>query len=244
MALLRQPRLVVKYLEGPQLTVDALEYAGVFLADPEVDGVFAASEPPTHDDWVSSFIESRFDRTVVNVSLREIAGVTSNFAQPLTDHPADQQGAKPLGILSLALAGLLPGAEATGGEAQGPREPVEGPSRGKKARVRILETLGPILEGDQPVLIVRFQVIAVPGTMSTKVRARTAVALDDGVLESDPPAGAMEPSVIAWRLPTGSTDSSETVDIPATLDPMTCELVVRAVPDAIVGVDIRPETTS
>jgi hypothetical protein len=51
-ALLRHPRLVVNYLDGPELPVPGFAWAGVFHAADEVDYAFARSEPPSHDGWV------------------------------------------------------------------------------------------------------------------------------------------------------------------------------------------------
>lgn len=48
-ALIRSPGMVVDYYEGLQLKEPP--YASVFLADAEMDGVLAASEPPAHDRW-------------------------------------------------------------------------------------------------------------------------------------------------------------------------------------------------
>src|SRR5438552_8723276 len=58
-ALLRAPHFVVKYYAGDPLAGDTAEYAGVFVADPDVDDYFVQSEPPTHDDWVACQLTGR-----------------------------------------------------------------------------------------------------------------------------------------------------------------------------------------
>ncbi|MDO4685993.1 MAG: hypothetical protein Q4A92_05550 [Corynebacterium sp.] len=49
-ALMRGPRMVVDYWAGPKGAVGS-GYGGVFVAASKLDGVFAASEPPAHDEW-------------------------------------------------------------------------------------------------------------------------------------------------------------------------------------------------
>ena len=58
-ALMRPVRLVVRYQQGPRLEIDAVQYAGVFIVDETVDEIFKAAEPPTHDDWKDSLLQSR-----------------------------------------------------------------------------------------------------------------------------------------------------------------------------------------
>lgn len=49
-ALLRSPRMVVEYWNGPR-NIAGISYCGVFLADEEADPVFARSEPAAHHEW-------------------------------------------------------------------------------------------------------------------------------------------------------------------------------------------------
>lgn len=49
-ALMRSPRMVVDYWTGPKAAVGS-GYGGVFMASSRLDGLFAASEPPAHDEW-------------------------------------------------------------------------------------------------------------------------------------------------------------------------------------------------
>jgi hypothetical protein len=50
-ALIRNPHFVVAYLDVPT-DPSGRETFGVFLGAPELDGDYAASEPPTHDAWI------------------------------------------------------------------------------------------------------------------------------------------------------------------------------------------------
>ena len=80
---MRQVRLVVRYLEGPRLPVDAIQYGGVFIADPGVDDVFKASEPPSHDEWRASIFQNRTDRSAILSADREIHAALDRFAAPM-----------------------------------------------------------------------------------------------------------------------------------------------------------------
>ena len=81
-ALMRQPELIVRYLRGDPLPSGGWGYSGVFITDEEVDSVFAASEPPAHDDWVSKGLDELWHRRYVNVALRKIESAMSEFAVP------------------------------------------------------------------------------------------------------------------------------------------------------------------
>lgn len=108
-ALMRTPELVVKYLPGDHLQNKQFGYAGVFITDEEVDSVFADSEPPTHDDWVSRSLEERGHRTFVNVAVRDIKQGMDSFAKP-GGVRTNGSPLIPLGAFSNRLGGtLLPG---------------------------------------------------------------------------------------------------------------------------------------
>jgi hypothetical protein len=111
-ALMRQPELVVRYLEGPELPSSQIEYAGVFITDTEVDAVFADSEPPTHDDWVSDVLSERREKAYINVALREIKDKLKDFVRPSAMESLTGE-VIPLGAFSNHLGALLPGQTGT-----------------------------------------------------------------------------------------------------------------------------------
>lgn len=49
-ALIRNPRMVVQYYQGPVSNTNH-PYCGVFIADPSADKIFARSEPAAHHEW-------------------------------------------------------------------------------------------------------------------------------------------------------------------------------------------------
>lgn len=107
-ALMRQPELVVKYLSGTAMPSDKLGYAGIFIADEDVDAVFASAEPPTHDNWVPDSLDERRHRIYVRVALRKIGQEMDSFAKPSAARAASS-ALTPLGAFAGELGrSLLP----------------------------------------------------------------------------------------------------------------------------------------
>lgn len=107
-ALMRQPKLVVKYLSGTAMPSDKLGYAGVFVVDESVDAVFAGAEPPTHDNWVPDSLDERWHRTYIRVALRKIDQEMDSFAKPSVTYTAST-ALTPLGAFAGELGrSLLP----------------------------------------------------------------------------------------------------------------------------------------
>ena len=79
-ALMRPVELVVAYNDGPALSSDLAEYAGVFICDAEVEGAFSKAEPPAHDEWVPDYLEGR-EKTYVRVAIRRIHDALRSFAE-------------------------------------------------------------------------------------------------------------------------------------------------------------------
>lgn len=107
-ALMRTPRLIVKYLPFEPLLGDSWEYAGVFVANPEFDRAFAHAEPPTHDDWVVAQLTDDNERSIVRVTLRRIGEKTRAFADP-TATLNKQTRSEGLAPLSARLGEMLVG---------------------------------------------------------------------------------------------------------------------------------------
>src|SRR5262249_33186960 len=107
-ALMRQPRFVVKYVEGPESDAPEAEWVGVFLANPDIDSAFAMAEPPTHDDWAPKILERSHAKTFVNVALARIRDAMREFMGPqATEATGDMS--LPLGKLATDLAGIIAG---------------------------------------------------------------------------------------------------------------------------------------
>jgi hypothetical protein len=114
-ALMRTPELVVRYMAGATPVVGKIGYSGVFKCALDVDDMFKAAEPPTHDDWIYRFVHDPRWRSFVKIALERIqtvcraaAGYDAAFR---TVHEAD---GIPLGEFADALAALMPGHEGPG----------------------------------------------------------------------------------------------------------------------------------
>ena len=83
-AVMRPVELVVRYYEGDPLPDQRVEWAGVFVCDgdSEVEGAFAAAEPPAHDDWEPKILPKGASQTYVNVAVRKIREAAQAVAAP------------------------------------------------------------------------------------------------------------------------------------------------------------------
>jgi len=256
--LMRSPELVVRYYEGPTTSSVHSVYAGVFRADDELDDVYAASEPPTHDNWVYEQLSGPA-RTFVRVTftrLREQLGVFRAPVQTVVTTGSRTA----LGAASSYLGGLVAAAFADAGDSTpGPtarRRPQgttvvqnEAPSSsgasangraGSAARARVSTLVEPHLEELEGALVVvaRYS-IDTPGPV--QLVARLAVATWEG-REDEPPAGAERPSVRHWR----TSNSVLTGDTCTLVGPVEVDLVVTPVPDTAteIGLVATPLTES
>lgn len=241
-ALMRQAELVVKYVAGPPLETNALEYAGVFLADEEVDRVFARAEPPTHDDWVHEFLNESREKTYVRVAFRRIDEAVETFVTPEGLHSTDGETA-PLGAFAGSLGTLLVGEVGPGagveisrsrweavqqedesgiGDRSGKGMDRTAGTRGKsrsKARVKILDEGRLAQNNGTTVFIASFTIQHAEGSWGTRVKANAGVVLDGNQLENEPPAGDEKPRIILWRDPekiVHDAESDQSLDVPAT----------------------------
>lgn len=215
-ALMREPELVVRYLEGDPPPTDAVGYGGVFLADDEMNHVFAEAEPPTHDDWSPETLEDKADRSCVRVALRRVHEHVREFLQP-DQGDEDPTSAVPLGAFSKQMGSLVPDSEGPGAEVQeSPGPPSGGGGRRTRAKIKVLEDALTLVEG-RAALVVDFQVEPASGHSETIVEASPEVMVMDGrVREKDAPVGGDHPEVIAWVSPEGTRyEAGERVAVPA-----------------------------
>ncbi len=121
-----QAELVVKKLMRQPLDVEGFQWAGVFKPITDVDDAFAAAEPPAHDDWVSTAVSDKTQRSYVNVALREIRSIADSFISPPdSSHKPDGQ-IQSAAVAGDALAGLLGGVM---GSAPGGNKPSKTPGK-------------------------------------------------------------------------------------------------------------------
>lgn len=248
--LMRSPELVVQYYTGPEPGSVNKAYAGVFRADDELDQVYAAAEPPTHDHWVHEQLTGHA-KTFVKVTFTRIREQLSVFRTPATTAIATTSGVA-LGAASNFLGGLVAAAFATepdGSDVSGNGEAVgvggRGAARGASGtgragrsspaprdRVRVGAVGEPrVEERDGDVVVV--QRFAVTGPGPVRLNARLAVATWEG-REDDAPAGAAHPAVRCWVTSTGVEHAEVCiVDSPSEVD-----LVVDPVPDTVTDIAV------
>lgn len=204
--LLRKPELVVSYNRYAALPDTNLEWAGVFLASAEHNETFALAEPPTHDSWEPKSIEDRSQRSIVNITLREIRNTVNSRYQPIIS-AANAAGGQPMARIANALGplfagipgsgtGIFAGGDGTGILAGGGGTPAGG---GNKRRPRVQVTrFGPVMEDGQRVSEVCFSVKPATGSAETTVRVVVDVATGDGstVEGTDRPLGAATPVLL------------------------------------------------
>jgi hypothetical protein len=241
-ALMRDTRLVVEYLRCA-VPLERSEYAGVFLTDAEVDQVFAASEPPTHDAWIKDQLPTRRERVLVNVALKKIASETREFVNPVGD-VAEGSGAG-LGAIADELGTLIPdtvsgsvlgvqrgpkggGGGGTGGGTRGTRLP-------SGARIRLGQAQYREDEG-RHLLDIPFDVES--GASATTVEARVRVVVDGGGTEEEAPEGADNPEVVGWKIDgTNGMRVGAQLRVPANKQ-VTGTLIVRQPTDCTVRVAV------
>jgi hypothetical protein len=248
-ALLRGPRFVVRYVEGPAVPFDQFEYAGVFIASEAAEDAFAKSEPPTHDDWVPDILEDRRQRTLVRVALRNIRDALEEFSGAHAAVDSEPEGV-PLGAFSDMLGGLAPAIGGRGAGAPALASPYARATQASSSRGGSARSALPLqialgqerleMQNGIGALVVPFEIqrLGRSGPRTATVVAKARVVLDDGTAETDPPDGADIPRVLGWRDGSGSlVETSDRAVIPA--DARGTWTVAVSVPrDAAVGVEL------
>ncbi|MCZ4569768.1 hypothetical protein [Rhodococcus erythropolis] len=248
--LMRSPELVVQYYKGPEPGSVNKAYAGVFRADDELDEVYAAAEPPTHDQWVHEQLTGHA-KTFVKVTFTRIREQLSAFRTPAPTTTATSSGVA-LGAASNFLGGLVAAAfaeadglaagdddDSAGGRGGGDSS---GTGRGRRSssnprdRVRVGAVGDPrVEERDGDVVVV--QKFAVTGPGPVRLSARLAVATWEG-REDDAPAGAAQPAVRCWVTSAGVERAEACiVDSPSEVD-----LVVDPVLDTVTDIAVVGST--
>jgi hypothetical protein len=210
-ALMRGPKLIVEYREGPRLANDHFGYAGAFIADPDMDRTFADSEPPTHDSWSPESLNDRTARSCVKVALREIDRAVTAFVQPPGGREASGTDA-PLGRFAHRFGSLLPDAPGVGAEQQeqhgdsGNGDGRGGNGSGKgRSTIKIVGEPTVILRDSKPLISISFTVGGAENGADefVEVEAVPHVIIAGGN-EIESPIGSLTPEVIGWRTPSGA----------------------------------------
>lgn len=205
-ARMRAAELVVDYFEGNEHPDPLLGYAGVFLASHEADAAFAASEPPTHDDWVDRGLAGS-QRGVVQGSRKFIRGSIADHLPQAIGSGATLAG---LGRFASQLAGLASASGlGVGGTARtstdaddrdgvpGRNDTPDRSGRGRRSgRPSIVR--GPDIRIHDGVPMIVAHVLMPSSPTPCRLVLRPHVVLEGGGRESEPPMGETAPHVLGW----------------------------------------------
>ena len=247
-ALLRRPELVVEYRAFEPLPSDDVGYAGVFLADPDMDRVYAGAEPPTHDTWSPTILNDRRYQTFVRTTFKRLDERVRDFTGPVAvTAPAADGG--PLATFADQLGTVLIGIEGPGASLQPVRPPPpKRPKGGRKKRaarpkVEVRDTGALKVIDGQRVRVFEVELRHAAGKPGSTMEAQLGTVLRGGGVEKDPPAGAHRPEVAFWRGPDGR-DCGDDRTVAAVSEGV-WTLGVRLPMDGVVTVEVaaRPGTS-
>ncbi|MGO4189037.1 hypothetical protein [Pseudarthrobacter sp. TAF60_1] len=217
-ALLRDPRMVVKYLPV-SAQPNGVPVFGVFISAPDMNERFAKSEPVTHDDWVYQQASvGRNSPNPVRIALdkiRETFRVLSVQGAKAGSGVASKGASK----VSAALGSLLSGFSGNGAEQQsvGASDGLGG-RRPRKATIRQRAESSLDLLGGQIVARYDFAVTGGRPGNAVAVRVDARVVTESGGNESASPADAEMPRFMGWMSSNGLLSSEDVLTVPVPSD--------------------------
>lgn len=246
--LMRSPELVVKYFKGPETGSVNKAYAGVFRALDELDDVYAAAEPPTHDNWVDEQLTGH-DRTFIRTTFRRIRDQLDGFRASAGVTTTRAGAGTTLGAASSFLGGIVaaafarPDDPATTGSSTGTAggrgiAPGAGrrPTPAPRDRIRVVaKDDAAVDELDGRVVLVQDFIVSGPGPAN--LRAEVSVGLGERAREDEAPAGASRPEVLHWTTADGTYRGVTCV----VGSPAEVRLVVLPVPDTLTAISVVGE---
>lgn len=212
-ALLRSPRMVVKYLPVPAQPNGVPSY-GVFITAHDMDETFAKSEPVTHDDWV--YKQASVGRNTANPVKIALDRIRDTFKALAVEsgQASGGIGSKGSSRVSAALGKLISGFSGTGAEQQTVREPGPGTSRPRRAVVRhAREPVLGLLGGE---VVAKYAFAVSGGRPEQKLRLAVSahVVTESGGAEGSVPAEAEIPRFLGWETAQGLQGDDLAVDLP------------------------------
>ncbi|WP_250031664.1 hypothetical protein [Paractinoplanes maris] len=247
-ARMRVAELVVDYLPGPPHPDSRLCYGGVFRASEDADELFASSEPPTHDDWVSKGLSGaargvvQGARTFILKQIDERFGMGTQAGgsggQGLGQFAARLASVVPARLTDTPPAGGRPGTNGGGGNGGG------GVGGGRPARGGAVRLSGPPslrFHDGRPFLVAT--VHAPASSVRRVVTAEVEVVVEGGGREGEPPAGALVPQILQWQ---SVSDAAVVQGAAIMLSPGQASdwyVLATYVPDAVVRFKVGQEVT-
>lgn len=217
-ALLRDPRMVVKYLPVASQP-NAVPIFGVFISAPDMNTTFAKSEPVTHDDWVyQKAAAEKGAPNPVRISLDNIRETFRNLAAQGAK-PGNGVATKGASRVAAALGNLLSGFAGTGAEEQPPTVPSgPGTRRPRKASVRqVAQASLDLLDG---AMVAKYTFALSGGRPGNSLAVRVAarVVTESGGNEAESPVNAEIPRFAGWVSSSGQLSSQEVMTVPVPYD--------------------------
>lgn len=211
-ALMRDPRMVVRYLPVPRHPLGS-STVGVFIADTSFDEEFAESEPVAHDDWIPGKLHAgKFARNPVKQALEKLKKSVKESWQTVGLNPSSSGGPDGIApVIGDLLGGLVVDTPGIGGRPnKGGGGGGGGGQRSSKARASV--GLPSLRLGPRNDVIAVFPVEVIHGEHSGEVvlSAIPRVVLDGGTESEDMrPIGGGTPAIRGWEdVKTGKTLSS------------------------------------
>ena len=199
-ALMRSPRIVVKYLP---VVAPPDEYSlySVFEAASDVDEDFASSEPVTHDDWIVKDALVRGNRNFVRIALKRIDEIFSGLYGAKADGVASKKAAGSARISSIlgsvvgGISGYGPGSQPAGPGASGSGRATANPRR---AQARLASPPRLLLIDETPHVCFSYQVLGGKSGEAYSLAAKAKVVTNTGGTEGEAPLAASQPELVGW----------------------------------------------
>lgn len=200
-ALMRAPRIIVKYMD---VTAPADDYSvySVFLADEGVDEDFASSEPVTHDDWIVKDAITRGSFNFVRIALSRIEGTFKRMHGSSGPATVAQQAAGATRIAT-ALGGLIGGISGHGANSQPEKVPGGGgPAKagGRRASAKLAAPPRLMIMDGSPHVGFPYAVTGGKVGESFELSVRGHVVTLTGAIEVDAPLGEDGPQFVGWQV--------------------------------------------
>ncbi|WP_314216101.1 hypothetical protein [Pseudarthrobacter equi] len=214
-ALLRDPRMVVKYL-SVAAPPNAVPIFGVFISAPDMNKKFAESEPVTHDDWV--YRQATVEKNSPNPVRIALDNIRETFRNLSVKGAVAGDGVHSKGAsrVAAALGGLLAGFSGSGAEVQpAVNSAANGSKRARKASVRLVTSASLDLFDGEVVAKYTFALTGGRPGNALVVRVAARVVTESGGNESDGPIGAELPRFIGWSYASGRLSSQEVLTVTA-----------------------------
>lgn len=240
-ALLRKPRMVVKYLPVTAPPSDHASHS-VFIADDLVDADFASSEPVTHDDWIVQTNSQRGTANFVRIALRRINEI---FRDLHTSNPAATAATMSTGATKIAaelggLVGQFSGNGAASTEATTGSGAISNSRAGgsRRASARLAAPPKLTMIKDRPHVEFRFQVNGGQKATEMHLTVSPQIVTDGGGTDtdftSDDPLDL--PQFVGWMRDNSSEIETDSILIISTPTDENFTAVFTQPPNVAVGV--------